>query len=814
MIKVNYLFLILFFLITLENSAQNDCADAIIVCGNTGFEGLSATGVGTQELNGSNNCESSENNSIWLQLSIATGGTLGFTLTPESTNINVDFDFFIYGPNVSCGNIGRAIRCSTINPFAMGASNNLTGMKDISSNQESEGPGDLNPAESGFVEWLTVSNGETYFLIIDRPIGTSNFSLSWVGTATFNQPPIFQIPVGAGLDIEKCDTDALQNGFTAFDLEQNTPTIIGTQTGVAVTYHLNQNDALTNDASITDSTNFINITNPQNIFARITDTTTGCFSISDFDIEVINTVNIPGNSFAICDDALDGDDGNGQTIFNFNDVTSEIMQNVDLTGLTIDYYTSNNDAMGNVSAFSTTLYNTTPDQEQVFVKVTAPDGCYRIKAIDLIVEPLPPRVTATLVQCDAGLSPDGITLFNLNQATDALTNGDANLSVSFFENGNSINANYTNTSNPQQIEALVTNNSTGCSSFSVLNLEVNVLNQMITIAPLCDLVNVEDGFRSFDLNTSTLVLSGTETAVFYETLNDALLEENEIPNPSDYTNATPYDSTIYARVEDGNDCSGISSIRLIVNMLPNIVRRGDDDVYVCANIPLKFITLSASILQGTPSDYTYAWFRDGVSLLQTSYSIQVNLPGIYTVEVTNANGCTITRTMPVLNSSDATIEEIIVQDVTIDANTITIVLDASSIGNYEYSLDFPDGPFQESNFFDNVRGGIHTVYIRDKNGCGMTQELVVVIGIPKFFTPNADGFNDHWKISGVDRLFNSKTVAYIYDRHGKLVKQLMGDDATGWDGTLNGTQMPADDYWYVINLEDGRTTKGHFSLKR
>jgi len=170
--------------------------------------------------------------------------------------------------------------------------------------------------------------------------------------------------------------------------------------------------------------------------------------------------------------------------------------------------------------------------------------------------------------------------------------------------------------------------------------------------------------------------------------------------------------------------------------------------------------------------------------------------------------------MPVLNSSDATIEEIIVQDVTIEVNTITILLDASSIGNYEYSLDFPEGPFQESNFFDNVQSGIHTVYIRDINGCGMIQELVVVIGIPKFFTPNADGYNDYWKINGVDRLFNSKTVAFIYDRYGKFVKKLKGDDTTGWDGTLNGNQMPADDYWYVIDLEDGRTTKGHFSLKR
>ncbi|RZK12474.1 MAG: hypothetical protein EOO46_03075, partial [Flavobacterium sp.] len=484
MVKLNYLFIVLLFFITSQGNAQNDCVDAIVVCGNTGFEGLNATGVGIPELNGSNTCGSSENNSIWLQLSIGTGGTLGFTLTPESNDINVDFDFFVYGPNVACGNIGNSKRCSTINPAAMGAANNLTGMRDIASNQESEGPGTTNPAENGFVEWLTVNNGETYFLIIDRPIGTSNFSLTWTGTATFTEPPVFQTPVGTGLDIEKCDTDLVQDGFTEFNLEQNTSTIIGTQTGVAVTYHINQNDALTNDTFIINSANFTNTSNPQTIFARITDTATGCFSTSDFEIEVINSVNIPGSSFAICDDTTDGDDANGQGTFNLNDVTIAIMEGQDLTGLVVDYYTSNNDALGNVGAFSTTHYNNTPNQEQVFVKITNTDGCFRIKAIDLIVNPLPAKITTTLVQCDSGLNPDGITLFNLNQAVPSLTNGVNNLSVTFFEGGNPIDANYTNTSNPQQIEAVVTNNRTGCSSTSILNLEVNVLSQVVTIAPL------------------------------------------------------------------------------------------------------------------------------------------------------------------------------------------------------------------------------------------------------------------------------------------------------------------------------------------
>lgn len=808
--RFKFTLLFLFFLISTKNIAQNDCVDAIIVCGNTGFEGLSATGVGVQELNGTNNCGSFENNSIWLQLSIDTGGTLGFTLTPESNSIGVDFDFFIYGPNVPCNNIGNAIRCSTTNPEAAGSSTNLTGLNS-SETDISEGPG---TDGNNFVQWLTVNNGETYFLIIDRPVGSSNFSLTWTGTATFNEPPTFQNPTATALNIEECDIDAIQDESTAFNLTQNTSIIIGTQTDVAVTYHTDLNDALIGQNEILTPTSFTNTVNPQTIFARITNTLTGCFNTTDFEIEVINSVNIPGDDFALCDDDTDGDDANGQVSFNLDNVTTALLAGEDLTGLTINYYASNSDAINNIGAYPQNYYNIVPNQEQVFIKVSNPDGCFKIKEISLIVNPLPAKVNTTLIQCDSGLNPDGITTFNLNEAIGALTNNDADLSVAFFENGNPINPIYTNTSNPQQIEVLITNTITGCSSFSILNLNVSVINQVVTIAPQCDIVNIEDGFRVFDLMTSSLVLSGTETVVFYENLNDALLEQNPIIDPLNYTNAIPYNSTVYARVEDGNNCSGISDIALIVNKLPNIVRESDGDDYVCANIPIKFITLKAEILEGIQSDYTYEWFKDGVSIGQTTYSIQVNLPGIYTVDVSNANGCVATRTIPVLNSSDAVIEDIIIEDLTTNLNTITVVLTTSSIGNYLYSLDDIDGPYQESNFFDNVASGIHTIYINDINGCGLTQQTIAIVGAPKFFTPNADGYNDFWKINGVSQFYSPETITFIYDRFGKLVKELKGDDTTGWDGTLNGNLMPSDDYWYVINLEDGRTAKGHFSLKR
>lgn len=809
MTHFRYLFVLFFIFIFTPSFSQNDCVDALVVCGNTGFDGLNATGSGVPELNNSNTCQGSENNSLWLKISIDQGGTLGFTLTPASTNIGIDFDFFIFGPNVTCGNIGQAIRCNTTNPAAAGSTNNTTGLNGTETDV-SEGPG---ADGNNFSKWLTVNNGDSYFLVIDRPIGSSNFSLTWTGTATFTEPPVFDIPVGTGIDLEECDSDGVDDQKTPFNLAQNTPIITGTQTNVAVTYHLNSNDVLTGLNPIINTAAFINTVNPQTIYSRITDTNSGCFNTTDFKIEVINSVAIPGNGYAICDDNLDGNSQNGRATFNLNQATAEIMEGIDTTNLTINYYKTNANALSNTGAYPVNYTNTTPNQETAFIKVTNTDNCFRIKEITLTVNPLPAVVNTSLVQCDPGFNPDGITLFNLDEAVSALTNDDANLTVTYFYNGNAIGTNYTNVSNPQQINALVTNATTGCSSISTINLSVNVVNPTVTIPPVCDDESSEDGFASFDLANADLVLTPTQTARFYETLNDALLEQNEIVNTTDYTNLTAYDATIYFRIEEQNNCNGIGTLALKVNRLPNLLKTLEKEYYVCENLPVKFIPIDARLLEGDPADFTYEWSKDNVAIPQNTYTILVNKPGVYRVIVTNANGCTKSREILVQNSSNAIIDDIIVEDITSTKNSITVILNPASIGDFVYALDYEDGFYQTSNFFDNITPGFHTVYIKDLNGCGTVERLIAIVGAPRFFTPNGDGYNDTWKIAGISQYFSPSTVTTVFDRYGKLIRKIFALDE-GWDGTLNGTPLPADDYWYVIKLEDGRTVRGHFSLKR
>jgi gliding motility-associated-like protein len=54
----------------------------------------------------------------------------------------------------------------------------------------------------------------------------------------------------------------------------------------------------------------------------------------------------------------------------------------------------------------------------------------------------------------------------------------------------------------------------------------------------------------------------------------------------------------------------------------------------------------------------------------------------------------------------------------------------------------------------------------------------------------------------------------IFDRYGKLLKELR-PTSLGWDGTFNGQELPASDYWYVFKMDATAPEKrGHFSLKR
>ena len=150
--SIKFLLFLLFISCSSIAQTPNDCVNAITICGNGTFTS-NATGIGTvQEVAG---CSGFEHNSIWLKINIVNAGTLGFNLSPINTDLSVDYDFWVYGANRPCNNLGSPIRCCTTNPSLAGLSSNVTGMIGTTVTTTS-GPG---ANGDGFVRWLNVLPG-------------------------------------------------------------------------------------------------------------------------------------------------------------------------------------------------------------------------------------------------------------------------------------------------------------------------------------------------------------------------------------------------------------------------------------------------------------------------------------------------------------------------------------------------------------------------------------------------------------------------------------------------------------------------------
>ena len=440
------------------------------------------------------------------------------------------------------------------------------------------------------------------------------------------------------------------------------------------------------------------------------------------------------------------------------------------------------------------------------------------------------QASIELKNCDEDGNPDGFVDFNLREADEFISLGDDSLIINYYgsysdadNDINQINPSPFNNASGSIVYARV-ENIDGCHDIAMVTLKVSTT----TFPPgfdqklnACDDDDTIDGLSTFDLTKASdyflaqLPSDQNLTVQYYRKLTDAQLEENEILPQNNYKNEMPFLQTLYVRVEstDNGDCFGIGP-HLILNVDP----RPEFDVipneFVCLNLPP--ITLKTM----NPSDnYSYEWIDESGNIIGIQPTLVVSSGGKYTVIATTDLNCrSFPKTVTVDESIIATIME---KDITVmddsENNLITInnTNNNLGIGDYEFALDNAYGPYQDEPYFEHIIPGIHTVYVRDKNNCGIAFIEVPVIGFPKFFTPNSDGYNDTWQVLGINEFYYPTSLIYIYDRFGKLLFSMKATDE-GWNGSYNGYLLPSNDYWFSVLLTDKngitREKKGHFSL--
>jgi gliding motility-associated-like protein len=340
-----------------------------------------------------------------------------------------------------------------------------------------------------------------------------------------------------------------------------------------------------------------------------------------------------------------------------------------------------------------------------------------------------------------------------------------------------------------------------CSSANRLGIFVSIVSPSIIVNDVSDSIcdDLNDGSEQLDITKYNTEISSCTNCLFsyYTTLSGA---ENQTLSEkiSDETshNLTAGNNIIYVRIDSNDKCYQTGKLNLTLLNVPVILI--PDIVSVCQN---KEVNVNA----GSGFD-SYLWSNG-----QTTESVVLSEVGPYSVTVTQNHGnviCSSTKNFQLKVSNSATISKIETQDWTDTDNVILVELANTSLGNYEYSID--GNTYQDSNTFSGLATGDYVVYVRDKNGCGIVNQEVFLLNYPKFFTPNEDGYNDLWniKFSETEPTINTK----IFDRYGKFIKEL--NATTAWDGTFNGSKLPASDYWFVVTRANGKIYKGHFALKR
>ena len=226
-------------------------------------------------------------------------------------------------------------------------------------------------------------------------------------------------------------------------------------------------------------------------------------------------------------------------------------------------------------------------------------------------------------------------------------------------------------------------------------------------------------------------------------------------------------------------------------------------------------------------DYTYKWSpNNGLSDNTIQQPTASPIEDItYKVEIeTKLKTCSATKETKVTVHP----KPVIVSIEETDVRQITAVADDQTQWP-TFRVDDIDNTYENSPVvISGIPIGYHRLYITNEWGCenSDTFEISPIPVIPKkFFSPNGEGDpeTERWTVEGLDAY--TSWIVEIFDRYGRRLyeyrtgsfSETANDPTTwlGWDGNYNGHQMPSDDYWYLITVEEIRKQyTGHFTLKR
>lgn len=181
--------------------------------------------------------------------------------------------------------------------------------------------------------------------------------------------------------------------------------------------------------------------------------------------------------------------------------------------------------------------------------------------------------------------------------------------------------------------------------------------------------------------------------------------------------------------------------------------------------------------------------------------------GNYSLKIVDKNNCSVTNDTLVIEIP----EKISIEDVELNqiicgnednSGTIKITATGGS-GNYLFTLN--DSISNAKGIFTDLYSGIYFIDLEDDKHCAIAPfqveiENIPCLTVPSAFSPNGDGINDNWIIKNIDYYENCEVQ--VIDRWSRIIFQSKGGYKP-WDGKKQGGELPADTYYYFIDLKKG-----------
>ncbi len=646
-----------------------DCFSAAILCDKSPFVIQSVVGAGANPNEALGTCLDvggglSESNSTWFVWTAATNGSLSFVLTPN--NSVDDLDFVVYrlpGGLTDCGN-KQVLRCmaSGADPALFPTScHGPTGLRPTSADTEEQAGCD--PGDDNFVSPINMVAGNSYALLINNFTSTGNgFSIEFGGTGEFQGP---EPAIASTPPNSVCWGESITFNDNS---TQGVSPIVGWEWNFGLNA-VPQTGTGTGPHIVsytTPGTKFVTLTIESSLGCLTTETTTIFVDPCCFPIDVAVT-----QQDLDCPDDMDGAfdltvTGNNPP-FNFEWSTGAVTEDINGLGLG-DYMVTISDFYGCDTVMTLTVGSPPPFDLATILTMPTCDGGMD-GSIELVV-------TGAMPPYQYNWNGTGFTT-----SSDLL-----NIGVS--------------------INTVVIQDANGCETtrtFDVRELELELdPNIQLVTEPSCN--------GNSDGSVTVNIINGLPPYTYDWNDGNGFVSSNTLNNvPAGTYGVTARDANgclgSFSPIDVGEpDPLGVSAIAVDVSCF------GDTD------------GLATAIATGGTPSYTYSWNNPPG---QNSASISNLGPGIYSVTVIDANGCTASDFDQLDEPAPVDITDIQVVDNECFGGAGGALTITAEGGNrpFEYSAD--GITFQSDSVLTDLLAGTYTVVVRDVFGCDFEAQATI-----------------------------------------------------------------------------------------